>query len=94
MLSPSLLKKISKNHRVDVHLMVKKPSTYFSDIVSCPAVKAVAFHIESEEDIRENISLLRRQGKQVGLALLYSTPADFLDPYLLEIDYILIMTIK
>jgi ribulose-phosphate 3-epimerase len=54
----------------------------------------VAFHIESLEDVRENISLLRSRGKKVGLALLHSTPADHLDQYLLEIDYVLIMTIK
>lgn len=74
--------------------MVRRPSTYFDKILSFPAVSAVAFHLECDEDIHETIQTLRNAGKKVGLALLDTTPADYLDPYIQEIDYILIMTVK
>lgn len=79
---------------VDVHLMVRKPSAYFEKILSFPSVSAVAFHIECDEDIHETIQKLRNAGKKVGLALLDTTPADHLDPYIQEVDYVIIMTIK
>ncbi len=94
MLQISLLDKISKKTCVDIHLMVRYPSKYFSQILEYRQVTAVAFHIESLEDIRENISYLRWKGRRVGLSILPSTPTDHLDQYLLEIDYVLIMTVK
>lgn len=94
MLKSSLLDKIPEKTPVDVHLMVQYPSKYFSKILLNKQVKAVAFHIESLEDIRENIAYLRSKGRGVGLAILSSTPVDHLDQYLLEIDYALVMTIK
>lgn len=94
MLKPSLLDKIPKKTPVDVHLMVKYPSKYFSKILTYRSVTAVAFHVECSEDIRENIAYLRSKGRGVGLAILSSTPADHLDQYLLEIDYVLVMTVK
>lgn len=79
---------------IDVHLMVRKPSDYFDKILFFPAVSAVAFHLECDEDIHETIQTLRNAGKKVGLVLLDTTPADHLDPYIQEIDYVLIMTVK
>ena len=86
--------KTGKNLPIDVHLMVQKPSTYFPTILSFPTVKAVAFHVECQEDIHETIQTLKNAGMKVGLAILHTTPVDHLDPYLLEIDYVLVMTIK
>jgi ribulose-phosphate 3-epimerase len=82
------------NFSIDIHLMVQNPSQYFEKILLFPHVSAVAFHVECREDIHENITFLKNAGKKVGLALLDSTPADHLDNYLLEIDYVLVMTVK
>lgn len=79
---------------IDVHLMVEKPSLYFPQILSFPEVDAVAIHVECDEDIHETIQVLRNAGKKVGLAILDITPSDHLDPYLLEVDYVLVMTVK
>lgn len=94
MLDPIDIALVQTHLPIDVHLMVQRPSEYFAQILSFPTVKAVAFHVECQEDIHETITLLRDAGKKVGLALLYTTPALHLDPYLLEIDYVLIMTVK
>lgn len=45
--------------------MVRRPSEYFSTILSFPAVRAVAFHVECDEDIHETIQALRNAGKSV-----------------------------
>ncbi len=59
MLAPELLDIIPEKIPVDVHLMVQYPSKYFSKVLKYEQVTAVAFHIESLEDIRENLSYLR-----------------------------------
>lgn len=79
---------------IDVHLMVDYPSQYIPDILKFSRVSAVAVHVECREDIHEIITCLKNAGKKVGLALLENTPADHLDSYILEIDYVLIMTVK
>jgi pentose-5-phosphate-3-epimerase len=59
MLKPTLLEIIPEKILVDVHLMVQYPSKYFSKVLKYKQITSVAFHIESLEDIRENISYLR-----------------------------------
>jgi len=85
---------ISHELPIDIHLMVQRPSEYFSALFEFEKVNAVAFHIECDEDIHETIQTLKNAGKKVGLAILDTTPADHLDLYLLEIDYVLVMTVK
>lgn len=85
---------ISHKLPIDIHLMVQRPSEYFWALFEFEKVNAVAFHIECDEDIHRTIQSLKNAGKKVGLALLDNTPADHLDPYLLEIDYVLVMTVK
>ncbi len=74
--------------------MVQRPSEYIPKLLTFPSVSAIAFHLECSEDIHETIQTLKSAGKKVGLALLDTTPADHLDPYILEIDYVIVMTIK
>jgi ribulose-phosphate 3-epimerase len=57
-------------------------------------VQAVAFHVECDEDIHETIQIIKNAGRKVGLAIMHDTPVDHLDPYLLEVDYIIAMTVR
>ncbi len=93
MLSTEAIKEVPDDMPMDIHLMVQKPSTYFRTLLKHKNIHSIAFHIETDEDIRENINMLRRNGKKVGLCILHDTPTDHIDPYLLEIDYVIVMTI-
>lgn len=99
-LVPSLMLSVEdigliKSHLpVDVHIMVQRPSEYIPELLKFSSVSAIAFHLECSEDIHETIQTLKNAGKKVGIALLDTTPADHLDPYILEIDYVIVMTIK
>ncbi len=79
---------------VDVHIMVQRPSEYIPELLKFSSVSAIAFHLECSENIHETIQTLKNAGKKVGLAILDTTPADHLDTYILEIDYVIVMTIK
>lgn len=48
---------------IDVHLMVKKPSEYFDQILGFPEVNAVAFHVECDEDVHGLIQDLKNWGR-------------------------------
>lgn len=94
MLSTEDIGLIESHLPVDVHIMVQRPSEYIPKLLTFPSVSAIAFHVECSEDIHETIQTLKNAGKKVGLAILDTTPADHLDPYILEIDYAIVMTIK
>lgn len=94
MLSVEDIGLIKSHLPIDVHIMVQRPSEYVSDLLKFPSVSAIAFHVECSEDIHETIQTLKNAGKKVGLAILDITPADHLDSYILEIDYVIVMTIK
>lgn len=94
MLDPQDIGLIQTKLPIDVHLMVRKPTEYFEKLLSFPSVQAISFHIESDEDVHGNIQALKNAGKKVGLAILDITPSDHLDPYLAEVDYVVVMTIK
>lgn len=94
MLSVEDIRLIESHLPVDVHIMVQRPSEYIPKLLTFPLLSAIAFHVECSEDIHETIQTLKNAGKKVGLAILDTTPADHLDPYILEIDYVIVMTIK
>lgn len=94
MLAVSDIGLIQSSLPIDVHIMVQRPSEYISQLLTFPSMYAVAFHVECSEDVHETIQSLKNAGKKVGLGILDTTPADHLDPYLLEIDYVIVMTIK
>lgn len=77
----------------DVHLMVEKPSTYFDEIIEGGA-DIIEFHVETLENIEENINYLKKRGVQVGLSLHLDTPLSAVEPYLHNIDYVLLMNVK
>lgn len=80
---------------LDVHLMIDRPHRYVRDFCAAGAT-LVMFHIEADEpqDIFEAISIVRSQGKKVGIALKPKTPAVIALPYLKLLDMVLVMTVE
>ncbi len=77
---------------LDVHLMVEKPSQYFGKLTDA-GVDIIVFHLESSEDIMENIKHLRKCNVSAGLALAPETPWQKLIPYLKHIEYVLPLSV-
>ena len=55
---------------------------------------AMAFHVESDDDVIETINELRSCGCTVGLSIKPGTAADAVFPYLELIDLVLVMTVE
>ena len=88
------MKTISKytNKKIDIHFMVKKPKIFITNFLKYnPDI--ISFHIESEENISKNISLIKSHGIKCGIAINPETDIHTLNNYLKDIDIILIMSV-
>src|SRR4051812_278806 len=76
----------------DAHLMISEPARYLDDFVRA-GVDVVIVHIEV---VPEPVSLLRRiraSGCQASLALNPPTPVSAIEPFLDELDAVLVMSV-
>ena len=77
----------------DVHLMLSEPQKYAEAFITAGA-QLVSFHIEPHLDHHALLSRIRALGCQNGLVLNPVTPAEAIEPYLTEVDLILVMTVQ
>jgi len=94
-LYPEMLKAIKgqTDIPIDVHLMLDHPTAYVEKFIEAGA-DLVAFHIESDDDIAETIKFIKSKNVKVGLVLKPDTPLDMLNPFLSEIDLVMLMAIQ
>ncbi len=78
---------------LDVHLMVERP-----EILLEPFAKAGAdwltVHVELGNCVRNLLKQIRQLGVKVGLSLNPPTPATAVEPFLEQIDLLLVMTVN
>jgi ribulose-phosphate 3-epimerase len=77
----------------DVHLMLSEPQRYAEAFIKAGA-QLVSFHIEPDLDHRALLARIRELGCQNGLVLNPDTPAEAVEPFLAEVDLILVMTVQ
>lgn len=76
----------------DTHLMISEPHKYAEAFAKAGA-DIITFHVESDSNIAETISLIKSLGKRVGLALNPDAELSRALPYLDKIDMLLIMSV-
>jgi len=77
----------------DVHLMIENPEHYYQEYISAGA-DLVTFHYEAAEDIKSLIKAIKSLGTKVGISIKPDTDVRVLDPYLIDLDLILIMSVE
>ncbi|MCS5651702.1 MAG: ribulose-phosphate 3-epimerase [Candidatus Marinimicrobia bacterium] len=78
---------------LDVHMMVIEPEKLVEPFARAGA-DGITFHIEAADDPSVVIDLIRSAGKQVGISLKPGTPLNEIEPYLDQVDLVLIMTVE
>ena len=78
---------------LDAHLMLTRPDMYAERFIQA-GVDAVTIHVECEADIAATLEGIRQQGVRTGISLNPSTPAAALEPYLGQVDLVLVMTVS
>jgi len=76
----------------DVHLMIERPLRYIKSFAKAGA-DIITVHIESPDDTRQCVELIKSLGKKVGIALNPDTPPQKIAEFADEIDMVLQMTV-
>ena len=78
---------------LDVHLMITHPENYVERFCDAGAW-SVGFHIEAVDDPMPAIELIRKKGVRTCLTINPKTDIHSLDPYLGEVDMVLLMSVQ
>ncbi len=78
---------------LDVHLMISDPIRYIKEFADAGS-DIITFHLEAASDPDAVISLIREQGKKVGMSIKPKTPVEKIFPYLSKLDMVLVMTVE
>jgi ribulose-phosphate 3-epimerase len=92
---PQTVAALRKNSKLffDVHLMLSEPHRYIEAFAKAGA-NLISIHIEPEIDHRETLRRIRELGCQRGLVLNPGTPASAVEPWLDQIELLLVMTVQ
>lgn len=79
---------------LDVHLMIEHPDHYAPRFVEAGA-NSITVHVEPEakHDVASTLTAIRSAGCRAGLSLNPATPFSALEPFLSEVDLLLVMTV-
>ena len=79
---------------LDVHLMIEHPDHYAPRFLEAGA-NFITVHVEPEakHDVARTLQAIRAAGCSAGLALNPATPFAAVEPYLAQIDLLLMMTV-
>lgn len=78
---------------LDVHLMIERPDHYWQRFVDAGA-NQVTVHVEADHDTGATLAAIRAAGCKAGLALNPDTNFSAVEPFLDQIDLLLVMTVR
>jgi ribulose-phosphate 3-epimerase len=77
----------------DVHLMIIEPERYIEQFIRDGA-DSVTFHLEATHNVQKCIDMIREKGVKVAISIKPGTPVSALEPYLDQLDMVLVMTVE
>jgi len=77
----------------DVHLMIDDP-LFYAERFAASGAELITFHIEAPCDAEKTIKKIKELGLKVGISLKPATPASAVEPFLKDIDLVLVMTVE
>ncbi len=93
----SILKDVSKvtDKYLDVHLMISDPFKYVDNFIASNA-SLIVFHYEAveENEINKLIKHIKNNNIDVGIAIKPDTCQDVLEPFLSQLDLVLVMSVE
>ena len=94
-LGPDIVKSIRNKTDAffDVHLMIDDP-LFYADRFAQAGADLITFHLEAPVDTKETINKIKKLGKKVGISIKPKTPALAVEPYIQDVDLVLVMTVE
>ena len=92
---PPLINSLRKccNSFLDAHLMISEPEKIISTFINA-GVNQITLHYESTKKLEELIKAIKYAGIKAGIAINPGTDVKVLDPFLSEIDLVLILGVN
>lgn len=78
---------------VDLHLMISEADSKVLPYTRMNAI-SISVHLEALTDPRATLRLIKENGKRAALAIKPATPIESVQPFLQDIDMILVMTVE
>ena len=94
-IGPEILKKLRPFTKkvFDVHLMISPVDNFIKDFSDAGA-DIITFHPEATPDLSKTISLIKKEGKKVGISLKPKSKIELIEKHLEQLDLILIMSVE
>ncbi|MDD3080458.1 MAG: ribulose-phosphate 3-epimerase [Paludibacter sp.] len=80
------------NKMLDVHIMIVNPEKYVARFAKVGA-GMLTFHYEAAENPQQVIDQIRAEGIKVGITINPDVPVSVLEPYVNQVDMVLLMTV-
>jgi ribulose-phosphate 3-epimerase len=87
-----VVRPMARKMEFDVHLMCSKPEILLEPFAKAGADR-ITIHVELGEAVNPLIWKIRKFGKKVGLAVNPPTQIGLVEPFLKQVDLVLIMTV-
>ena len=91
-MGPDLVKALKGIADIDVHLMVSNPIDFIQDFSDVGA-DIISVHVEANKP-EKAIKLIKELNIKAGIALNPSTPSSAIEPYIENVDLILVMSVE
>ena len=94
-IGPEVIKKIRPLTKVpfDVHLMISPVDNFIEDFANAGS-DIMTIHPEATKDLKKSIELIKKFDKKVGISLNPNSEISLVEPYLNDIDLILVMSVN
>lgn len=94
-IGPPVIKALRSKTKLpfDAHLMIAQPEKYIEHYVEA-GCDIITVHYEATKNLTAIIQKVKKAGLKVGVSLKPKTPPKVLEPYLEEVDLVLVMTVE
>ena len=94
-IGPEVIKKIRPLTKIpfDVHLMISPVDNFIEDFANAGS-DIITIHPEATKDLKKSIELIKKFNKKVGISLNPNSEIILVEPYLNDIDLILVMSVN
>ena len=94
-IGPEVIKKIRPLTKVpfDVHLMISPVDNFIEDFANAGS-DIITIHPEATKDLKKSIELIKKFDKKIGISLNPNSEISLVEPYLNDIDLILVMSVN
>jgi ribulose-phosphate 3-epimerase len=77
---------------LDVHLMITRPDHYWTRFAKLAL--NITIHVEADCDVSAALASIRESGCKAGISLKPGTPFSRVEPFLDQVDLLLVMTVE